>query len=1040
MKASLLSDFANPGSEYRAKPFWAWNGRLDPEELRWQVRIMKQMGLGGFFMHSRVGLETDYLSEEWFDCIQACIDEAKAQDMEAWMYDEDRWPSGAAGGLVTKDPKYRIRHLFMEQRDSARGLTWDKEVQAVFAARVEGTKAFDVRRVRKGKPLRLGKNESLLVFRERISPNSDWYNGYTYLDTLSHEAVAKFIDVTHEEYRKRYGDDFGKVVPGMFTDEPNHGCKFSDLQETGNAEGLPWTGKLASVFKDRYGYSVLDHLPELFLDVNGEEVTPARHDYHDCVTFLFVDAFAKQIGQWCEDNNLLHTGHVLEEQTLSAQANAVGSCMRFFEYMQAPGMDLLTQYKREYDTAKQVSSAARQFGCKWRLTETYGCTGWDFPFVGHKAVGDWQVALGINLRCQHLSWYTMEGEAKRDYPASIFYQSPWWQIYNKVEDYFARVHAVMTQGQEVRDLLVLWPVESSWLKIRKGWREESNARKFDKLIQDLRDSLLKENIDFDYGDEDILARHGKVTRSSDGPKLTIAKAAYKTVVVPPMTTIRSSTLALLEKFANAGGKVVFAGDVAKYVDARASEDAISLAKSCQKVSYKGKSLVNAVEDTCRRVSICDAQGNQLAAPLHLLREDKDAMYLFICNAGYDWPGKENDPAATKRTLELPDVRISGFAGCKGKPVELDPETGEILAAEAVQSGDGWEIRTSLPQVASRLFVIPRNKEKAPANRPVRKDVSVRSLKPTTWEAVLSEANNLVLDFPQYRIDSGKFRKADEILCVDRAVRDHLGIAHRGGGMVQPWAQEKGRQGKSCEVELLYTFDVKVMPTGDLFLGIEHPELYQISINDTPVSNDVDCGWWCDKSLRRIAISPTSLREGTNELRLVTSYDQNHPGFEIAYLLGNFGTKIKGRNVTITEMPTSLKLGDWCKQGLSFYSGGVGYSTALRPKLKKGQRLVVQVPGYEGVAVRVLVDGKQAGVIAWQPNEVDITDLVTSDKAKLTIEVVGHRRNSHGPLHLTDKAPLFVGPGQFWRCDGLWSDDYQLVSCGLTEAPKLVVRE
>ena len=91
--------------------------------------------------------------------------------------------------------------------------------------------------------------------------------------------------------------------------------------------------------------------------------------------------------------------------------------MRFYEHMQAPGMDLLTERWRIYDTAKQVSSVARQFGRKWRLTETYGCTGWDFPFAGHKALGDWQTALGINLRCQHLYWYTMKGEAKRDYPA-----------------------------------------------------------------------------------------------------------------------------------------------------------------------------------------------------------------------------------------------------------------------------------------------------------------------------------------------------------------------------------------------------------------------------------------------------------------------------------------------------------------------------------------------------------------------------------------------------------------------------------------------
>ncbi len=114
------------------------------------------------------------------------------------------------------------------------------------------------------------------------------------------------------------------------------------------------------------------------------------------------------------------------EDTLSQQTAVVGSAMRFYEHMQLPGMDLLTERWRAYTTAKQVSSAGRQFGLRTRLTETYGCTGWDFPFAGHKALGDWQAALGINLRCQHLAWYTMEAEAKRDYPAAISWQSPWW--------------------------------------------------------------------------------------------------------------------------------------------------------------------------------------------------------------------------------------------------------------------------------------------------------------------------------------------------------------------------------------------------------------------------------------------------------------------------------------------------------------------------------------------------------------------------------------------------------------------------------------
>ena len=59
MDRSLTADFSQPSALYRGKPFWAWNGKLDPQELRRQIRIMHRMGLGGFFMHSRIGLQTD---------------------------------------------------------------------------------------------------------------------------------------------------------------------------------------------------------------------------------------------------------------------------------------------------------------------------------------------------------------------------------------------------------------------------------------------------------------------------------------------------------------------------------------------------------------------------------------------------------------------------------------------------------------------------------------------------------------------------------------------------------------------------------------------------------------------------------------------------------------------------------------------------------------------------------------------------------------------------------------------------------------------
>jgi len=122
-----------------------------------------------------------------------------------------------------------------------------------------------------------------------------------------------------------------------------------------NARGISWTGQLPEVFKKRYGYNLIKYLPEISFDITGQKVSQARYHYFDCISFLFTDAFGRQIGQWCDRNHMQHTGHLLAEDTLRSQVEVVGNCMRFYEYMQAPGMDLLTEHRRLYNTAKQVS-------------------------------------------------------------------------------------------------------------------------------------------------------------------------------------------------------------------------------------------------------------------------------------------------------------------------------------------------------------------------------------------------------------------------------------------------------------------------------------------------------------------------------------------------------------------------------------------------------------------------------------------------------------------------------------------------------------
>ena len=1048
MNNLLIKNFKQPLNFHRGTPFWCWNEKLAPSELRRQIRIMKQMGFGGFFIHSRAGLKTHYLSNEWFECVNTSIEEAEKVGLNVWLYDEDRWPSGSAGGLVTQKTEYQRKYLLCKEFSDIDKFAWNENIIAAFIVKHQGEKLIIVEKLNESCQINNLENGNIIIsFEIKSEKKSEWFNGQTDIDTLNPAAVKEFIRVTHEKYKKFCGQKFGRMIKGFFTDEPAYGSVMEENKE--DEYCIPWTPGLPIFFKNKYGYDLLPRLPEIIFNLDVVDNLKTRYDYFDCITSLFVDSFSRQIGKWCEKNDLLFTGHIAWEDTLSTQTVQTGSCMRFYEHMHIPGMDLLTEQCRLYDVAKQVSSVARQFGRKWRLTETYGCTGWDFPFYGHKALGDWQLALGINFRSHHLYWYSMKGQRKRDYPASIGHQSPWWQIYSVVEDYFARLNVVLSHGSEVRDILVIHPVESMWLQAKKGWwgRREKNA--YDNKLTELSDWLLANHLDFDYGEEDIIARHASVCIKKGVAVFAVGQAEYTTIIIPSMITIRKTTLELLGKFNQAGGKIIFWDSPPKYVDALISQEAEILAGKCLNKFETHK----VGEEYPRRVSITDENGKEIPCVLYQLREDKQAFYLFICNTGHSQQqlkrGKNDDVyqisldvKVSERKEKFPKVCVTGFDKCDGWPQEWLPQTGERFSAQARRLNDKkWEISTNLKELGTRVFVIPKKQTGKLSQRYLVEKVEIVSLETHAWDFSLSEPNVFVLDCAKWRIDNGMWSKKTEILKIDEQIRHHMGLNSRGGSSIQPWATDKHAPVKKKSIELEYTFDIEQKVESNLSLALEDPKRFIIELNGHTIPNQLVSGWWVDPSLKCVEINSKLLRVGKNILLLKSDYRSNDDGLEAIFILGNFGVYFKNKDPYFSLMPNKLHLGSWLPQGLPFFSGSVTYNREINLRsLKANEKLFVCVPQYRGCAVKISINNVKAGVIAWAPNEVDITRFVKSNNFELNIEVIAHRRNSHGPLHYYPPQTIWTGPEEFSSIGANWKDEYQLVSCGLLESPFLEIRK
>ena len=847
--------FLNPSNEYRAKPFWAWNGDLREDELKRQIDALEDMGFGGYFMHSRVGLVTEYLGDEWFHLINACADYGKERGMENWIYDEDRWPSGSAGGMVTKDKAHRMKHIRM--RFGA--VEEHADVIGIFSCRREKESVYDVRPVADASQA----TGDVIWFEVITRPENSNYNGAAYLDTMSRPATEAFLYSTHERYVQACRERIGTSIKGVFTDEPHRG----ELLVSVVREGLdltaciPYTDTLFARFEEDWGYDLRERLPAVFLKENGERVSQVKWHYCETLQRLFIENHIQPVSQWCREHQMVYTGHMLHEDSLSAQALMTGSLMRCYEHMDYPGVDLLGNDNVNYNIVKQVSSVANQCGQKWILSEMYGASGWHMKLEDYKRIGDWQAILGINLRCPHLSWYTMAGECKRDFPASISFQSGWYKEYKHLEDYYARLAVFMSQGTPLRDVLVINPVESMWCSYYTGWAQwletiDKDCLEIEKAYKNLAQYLLQNNIEYDYGDEEMLSRLAHV----EGDSLIVGNARYQKVIIPKMLTIRSSTLALLEQFKNNGGKIIVYEDVPEYVDAKPGF--VNIGNEDIQCVLKDRKLV--VSDDRILTSLRQA--------------DDGTYYIMVLNTD-----AEN---AVSARIDLPEGYVE----------QWNPETGEV-------TGVMHDRNIDLHPGEMRLLSVGTKQ----GNLSTKEDLPAIKLT-EHFRYTTDEPNVLVVDKATCHIQSKEI--CGDILKIDRQIRKQLGLPLRGGEMFQPWYTAKSALVPYFDFTLVYAFESEI--SCEAFLAAESTGAIEVNGQAVTLSE----AWWVDPCFKK---TPIIIKKGRNVITIRDTYTQQQ-NLEAIYILGEFGV-FQG---VIREKPKSIALGDITKQGFPHYSGKITY--------------------------------------------------------------------------------------------------------------------
>ena len=543
-------------------PFWFWNGEMDETEIRRQIREMADHGIKGFYIHPRQGLTVPYLSDAFFARVGAAIEEASQHGLTVHLYDEYPYPSGVAGGEVpASNPEFAATRLVPVVRDVASGpcrLEFPRGAVLRCVAYPIGpdgtpvwTEEFELNNSVGMVLARPSYNETGLTTYNRkrffasgptpvletVLPDTHarWrvctailqvvddhkYWG-SFIDCLNPDAVAAFIEATHERYRSRFGDFFGTVVPSIFTDETEP----------------RWSRLIAPRYASEYGRDLIGELPALLQTDHPGHASVVR-DFERLRHRMFCEAFEQPIASWCRKNGIMYCG---EKPAYRVSQLA---------YMDIPGCEPgHTKAGRKTDAlraptranARAVASAAYVYGKDGALCECYHSMGWGATMQDARLIADTLLLFGIDHLVPHGFFYSTHGLRKHDAPPSFFFQMPYWPLWHHVSDRIDRIAAAFESTRIDAEIAVIDP--------NPYQPSAEDSTEYERLMEE----LVAMHRGFVTVDFDVLADRPAAELAVGS--VLIRDRECRAVVMPPVGLLDDDVAEWLERFEAGGGTVI----------------------------------------------------------------------------------------------------------------------------------------------------------------------------------------------------------------------------------------------------------------------------------------------------------------------------------------------------------------------------------------------------------------------------------------------------------------------------------------------------
>ncbi|MFX0098752.1 MAG: hypothetical protein ACFFCS_04165 [Candidatus Hodarchaeota archaeon] len=599
---NLLVSFKNPRVEFRPQYFWFLNHSLEIGEMKTQLDLMKKAGAGGAFLHARGGRITPYMSEEWLSACSETIKHGSKIGLKVWLYDEDGFPSGYAGGKTIEsnpteysanfivlsdeyevepgeDLRIHVKHEHATSEFFGAVAVAVKETDLGYELDSFPEEAIDLKDhfkdgVIEWKAPGRGEMWLVLVFLRECNPHA--------ANVLSKDAMKVFVEETHDKYLeslKSLGieEELGNTIPGIFTDEP--GVMYC-LGNKGWRRIIPYAKEMDEKYLERYKIPFLMGLPSVFFDLVGSD--PAhRLDYWELAGDLYQEAFFKTSYDWCEKHRIAFMGHVANEGNLFNQVRDQVDFFKGARYMHYGCSDQLGSiYRADFEKRYTLSncdnmvaprlahSAARIYDLPRVNSECFGSAGWELSLEAQKRLIDWQISQGINLFIPHDYSFSIEGQRKRDHPPA-FDACSYFEELNVLNDYIGRL-CYLFSFKEFSDFPRIGFLYGNTTILASMNPMKTTAAHYVHEAQPyIVDLLQRLHYDFDIIPEEYLA--GLKCQDS---MLSDGRNSYDVILLPSLETIKHETMVKLLEFSKNGGLVLFLQKVPKYLYKNDSNSAI----------------------------------------------------------------------------------------------------------------------------------------------------------------------------------------------------------------------------------------------------------------------------------------------------------------------------------------------------------------------------------------------------------------------------------------------------------------------------------